>query len=125
MLFRISLLAIALVLIHGAPSPDPDASCNTLPRADPKECHSLMKTYSKNSTMVPCGDTKRVTFTQGTCSIVFKCPDDIKSIAADRVANTSFGLSFACRDSHSPDHLISAASAVKYWGRVCYMKAGK
>jgi hypothetical protein len=124
----LSLLTIALVLIHsaiGAPSADSDLSCNTLPRADPNECGKLMTTYSKNSTVVPCDDAKRVTFTQGSCSIVYKCPDNVKSIAADRVANTSKGLAYACREEHSPDHLVSAASGVKHWGRVCYMKAGK
>jgi hypothetical protein len=128
MLFHTSLLAIALVLTHSAiatPSADPVTGCNKLPRADPKECLDLMRTYSKNTTVVPCDATKHVSFTQGSCSIVYRCADDVKSIAADRVANSSLALVAACRDSKSPDRLVSAASGVKNWGRICYMKAGK
>lgn len=72
-----------------------------------------------------CGDTNRVTLTQGDCSAVYKCGDNVKSITADRVAYAAGAMAWACRQDHSPDHLVSAASAVRYWGRICYMKAGK
>jgi hypothetical protein len=82
-----------------------------------------------NSTVVPCGATKSVTFTQGSCSIVFKCPDDVQSTTPKRAVGYAAGLKGVCRmfqpENDPPRHLISGASAVKYWGRVCYMKAGK
>lgn len=130
MLFPAFLLTIALVLIHsaiGAPSPDEHMSCNKLPLAESKDFSGLMKTYLKNNTVVPCGDAKRVTLTQGSCSIVYKCPDDVQSIAVNRTVAYAVGLKDLCRYWHPdlPSDVTSAASVVASWGRVCYMKAGK
>ena len=129
-LIGLVILTIAILLtpsVFSAPSSSTSTGtgCNKLPRANPKDCSKLFAKYKGDETLYSCGDSRRVTLTLGDCSLVYKCGDGVKEVTGDRMSYGAGILAYGCRESHSPDHLVSAASAEKYWGRLCYMKVGK
>lgn len=123
LLASVALLLVPFVL--AVPAAAPGTGCNKLPGATPKNCNSILSNYAKNETLVSCGADKRVVITEGDCSLVYRCPADRTDITVNSVVGAGQKLAYACRDARSTNGLISAASAVQYWGRICYMKAGK